>query len=144
MRIAVGSDHAGFHLKTAIAEHIAAAGHEVVDCGPLTDDRVDYPDFGAAVGRTVRDAGADLGVCVCGSGIGMAMSANRHDGVRAARCTSVVDAELCRAHNDANVLCLGERISGLAVARRIVEAFFSTDFEGGRHHGRVEKITPSA
>ena len=140
MRIAVGSDHAGFHLKEELADHIRAAGHEVVDCGTHSDDRVDYPDFGAAVGRAVRDGDADAGLCVCGSGIGIAMAANKIEGIRAATVHDVTSARLSRAHNDANVVCLGARFVGPQVALDALDAFLATPFDGGRHAPRVAKI----
>ena len=140
MRIAFGSDHAGFHLKESLAEHVKAAGHEVFDCGPTNTERVDYPDFGAAVGRAVRDGDADLGVCVCGSGIGIAMAANKIANVRAATVHDVTSARLTRQHNDANVICIGERLTGPEVAKDCVDAWLAAEFEGGRHAGRVQKL----
>lgn len=140
MRIAVGSDHAGFHLKEELAEHLRGLGHEVVDCGTHSDDRVDYPDFGAAVGRSVRDGGADGGLCVCGSGIGIAMAANKIDGIRAATVWDATSARLTKEHNDANVICIGERLVGPQVAKDCVGAWLGAEFEGGRHTGRVAKI----
>lgn len=140
MRIAVGSDHAGFHLKEELAEHLRAAGHEVIDCGTHSPDRVDYPDFGAAVGRAVRDGEADGGLCVCGSGIGIAMAANKIAGVRAATVHDATSARLCRQHNDANVIAIGERLTGPQVARDCVDAWLSASFEGGRHADRVDKL----
>lgn len=140
MRIAVGSDHAGFHLKEELAEHLRGAGHEVVDCGTHSDERVDYPDFGAAVGRAVRDGSADGGLCVCGSGIGIAMAANKIAGIRAATVHDATSARLSREHNDANVICIGERLTGPQVAKDCVDAWLGATFEGGRHVGRVAKI----
>ena len=140
MRIAVGADHGGFGLKEALAEHLRAAGHEVSDCGAYSTDRVDYPDFGAAVGRAVASGDADLGVCVCGSGNGIAMAANKVAGVRAAVAYDVTSARLARAHNDANVLCLGERLTGAEVAREALDAWLGASFDGGRHEGRVAKL----
>ena len=140
MRIAVGADHAGYGLKQALAEHLRAAGHDVTDCGTDTTDRVDYPDFGAAVGRTVAAGDADLGVCVCGSGNGIAMAANKIAGVRAAVAYDVTSARLARAHNDANVLCIGERLTGAGVAREALDAWLAESFDGGRHEGRVAKL----
>lgn len=140
MRIAVGSDHAGFHLKQKLADHIRASGHEVVDCGAHSDDRVDYPDFGAAVGRAVRDGDADAGLCVCGSGIGIAMAANKIAGIRAATVHDVTSARLTKQHNDANVICIGERLTGPEVAKDCVDAYLAAEFEGGRHEGRVAKL----
>ena len=140
MRIAVGADHAGYELKQALAEHLRSAGHEVTDCGTHSADRVDYPDFGAAVGRTVAGGDADLGVCVCGSGNGIAMAANKVAGVRAAVAHDVTSAHLARAHNDANVLCIGERLTGAEVAREALDAWLGASFEGGRHEARVAKL----
>lgn len=139
-RIALGSDHAGFRLKCELAAHLATAGHEVVDLGTHSEDRVDYPDFGAAVGRAVADARADVGVCVCGSGIGICIAANKVPGVRAATVHDVTSAHLAREHNDANVVCLGERLVGPEVAKEAVDAFLGASFEGGRHTARVAKI----
>jgi ribose 5-phosphate isomerase B len=140
MRIAIGADHAGFALKQSIAEHLRAAGHEMLDLGTDSEDRVDYPDYGAAVGRSVAGGDADLGVCVCGSGIGIAIAANKVPGVRAATVHDVTSAHLAREHNDANVVCIGERLTGPAVAVEAVDAFVAASFEGGRHAGRVAKI----
>lgn len=140
MRIAVGADHAGFALKQALAEHLRTAGHDVTDCGAHSTERVDYPDFGAAVGRAVAQGDADLGLCVCGSGNGIAMAANKVGGVRAAVAYDVTSARLARAHNDANVLCIGERLTGAEVAREALDAWLSASFEGGRHQTRVSKL----
>lgn len=140
MRVAIGSDHAGFHLKRAVEEQLKSAGHDVRDLGPGTPDRVDYPDYAHQVAKQVANGEVDRGVLVCGSGIGMAIAANRHPGVRAVNCSLVWQAEMCRKHNDANLLCLGERVLGLGLVASIVDTFFATDFEGGRHEGRVEKI----
>lgn len=140
MRIAVGSDHAGFELKERIAERLRDAGHEVVDCGTRSTDRVDYPDFGAAVGRAVAGGDADGGVCVCGSGIGIAMAANKIAGIRAGVVWDATSARLSREHNDANVICLGERLVGPQVALDAVDAWLGASFEGGRHVGRVAKL----
>ena len=140
MRIAVGADHAGYRLKQAVAERLQAAGYEVTDCGTNSAERVDYPDFGAAVGRAVASGDAHLGVCVCGSGNGIAMAANKVEGVRAAVAYDVTSARLARAHNDANVLCIGERLTGAEVALDAVDAWLGAAFEGGRHAGRVAKL----
>ena len=140
MRIAVGSDHAGFELKESLADHLREGGHEIVDCGTYSDDRVDYPDFGAAVGRAVRDGNAEGGLCVCGSGIGIAMAANKIAGIRAATVWDATSAHLAREHNDANVICIGERLVGPAVAEEALDAWLGASFEGGRHEGRVAKI----
>ncbi len=139
-QIAVGSDHAGYHLKELLAEHLRSLGHEVVDEGTSSEDRVDYPDFGAAVGRAVAGGAADLGVAVCGTGIGIAIAANKVAGVRAATVHDATTARLARQHNDANVLCLGARIVGPEVARDAVTAWLDAGFDGGRHTGRVAKL----
>ncbi len=139
-RIAIGSDHAGFALKEVLAKKLADDGHDVVDCGTTSTDRVDYPDFGAAVGRAVSGGDAELGVCVCGSGIGIAMAANKIPGIRAATVHDVTSAHLTREHNDANVICFGERLIGEAVALEALDAFLGAEFEGGRHAPRVAKI----
>ncbi|MGY9073390.1 MAG: ribose 5-phosphate isomerase B [Acidimicrobiales bacterium] len=138
--VAVGSDHAGFALKNLMAEHLRGIGHEVVDVGTHTAERVDYPDFGAAVGRAVSAGSAALGVCVCGSGIGIAMAAGKVAGIRAATVHDVTSARMSRAHNDANVMCIGERFVGEQTAIDALDAFMTGEFEGGRHAGRVAKI----
>ena len=141
MRLAIGSDHAGLTYRRAILEHLKEAGHEVKDFGPDGSDSVDYPDYAAKVAVAVQSSEADLGILVCGTGIGMSMAANRVAGVRAAVCTNELTARMSRAHNDAQVLCLGERVIGLGSALSIVDAFLSSEFEGGRHGRRVAKIT---
>lgn len=140
MKLAFGSDHAGFALKSELAAQAAAAGHEILDLGTHSEDRVDYPDFGEAVGRAVASGRADLGVCVCGSGIGIAMAANKVAGVRAAVVSDVTSARLAREHNDANVVCLGQRLIGPEVAREALVTFLASPFEGGRHAPRVAKL----
>lgn len=139
-RIALGADHAGFALKNSLAEHLRGLGHDVVDLGAHSADRVDYPDFGAAVGRAVADGDADCGLCVCGSGIGIAIAANKVPGVRAATVHDATSARLAREHNDANVICIGERLTGPQVALDALDAYLAAEFEGGRHAGRVDKI----
>jgi len=140
MRIAVGSDHAGFHMKQEIAAHLAGLGIELIDCGTDSTERVDYPDFGAAVGRAVVSGEADGGVCVCGSGIGIAIAANKIRGVRAATVHDISSARLSKQHNNANVICVGERLTGPTVAIDVVDAWLAAEFEGGRHAGRVAKL----
>lgn len=140
VRIAVGADHAGYGLKQALSEHLRSAGHDVTDCGTYSADRVDYPDFGAAVGRAVAAGQADLGLCVCGSGNGIAMAANKIAGIRAAVAHDATSARLARAHNDANVLCIGERLTGAEVAREALDAWLEASFDGGRHQDRVDKL----
>ncbi len=141
MTLVIGSDHAGWHLKQAVIAHLRAGGHTVTDLGPERAERCDYPDFAAAVSRAVAGGEAPLGILCCGSGQGMAMAANRVPGVRAAVVSDVFSAHATREHNDANVLCMGERVIGAGLACDIVDAFVSAEFEGGRHAGRVAKIT---
>ena len=140
MRVATGSDHAGYRLKRVLAERLAELGHEVTDLGTHDEDRVDYPDFGAAVGRAVAGGEADLGVCVCGSGIGIAMAANKVTGIRAANVHDTTSAALARQHNDANVVCFGQRLVDDGTALAALDAFLEASFEGGRHVGRVAKL----
>lgn len=139
--IAVGSDHAGYVLKEQLAGELRDLGHQVLDLGAHSPDRVDYPDFGAAVGRAVAGGDAELGVCVCGSGIGIAMAANKVPGVRAATVHDATSARLTRQHNDANVICFGERLIGPEVASEALRAWLDAEFEGGRHAGRVDKLS---
>ena len=140
MRIAIGSDHAGFALKSALRAWLADNGHEVVDLGADSDERCDYPAYGAAVGRAVVEGRADRGVAVCGSGQGICMAANKVPGVRAAVIRTPQDAEMSRLHNDANVACFGERITPAPEAIDALAVFLSTAFEGGRHATRVEQL----
>ena len=139
--IAVGSDHAGYALKEQLAGELRDLGHEVLDLGAHSSERVDYPDFGAAVGRAVVGGDAELGLCACGSGIGIAMAANKVPGVRAATVHDVTSARLTRQHNDANVICLGERLIGPEVASEALRAWLDAEFEGGRHTGRIDKLS---
>ena len=139
--IAVGSDHAGYALKEQLAGELRDLGHEVLDLGAHSSERVDYPDFGAAVGRAVVGGDAELGLCVCGSGIGIAMAANKVPGVRAATVHDVTSARLTRQHNDANVICLGERLIGPEGASEALRAWLDAEFEGGRHTGRIDKLS---
>ncbi|HML54084.1 MAG TPA: ribose 5-phosphate isomerase B [Solidesulfovibrio magneticus] len=136
----LGSDHAGLELKTVVAAHLAAAGHIVVDLGPSEAKSVDYPDFAKAVCAKVLETTGSCGILICGTGIGMSMAANRIPGIRAALCVNEYLARMTRLHNDANVLCLGERVIGQGLAASIVDAFMDTAFEGGRHQRRVDLI----
>ena len=138
--IALGADHAGFSLKSKVKDWLADAGWAVRDLGTDGPDSVDYPDFGKAVAEAVAGGEADLGIVVCGSGIGISIAANRVPGARAANCTSGLMARLARQHNDANILSLGERLVGEEVARDCVNEFLTTEFEGGRHQRRVDKM----
>ena len=141
MRVYVGSDHAGFEYKQAIVEHLIAGGYDVTDVGTDSTDAVDYPDYAAKVARAVRDGQAELGVLVCGTGIGMAIAANKVHGVRAANVDSVEFARLARLHNNANVVAVPSRgFIDLPTAEAIVDTFLTTEFEGGRHERRVAKM----
>lgn len=138
--IAIASDHAGFDYKEEVKSFLEGKGFSVLDLGTATRDSVDYPDFGFALGKAIEAGQAERGVLICGTGIGISIAANRNPAVRAALCHDVTGARLSRQHNDANVICLGQRVTGLAVALDCVEAFLNTDFEGGRHQGRVNKL----
>jgi ribose 5-phosphate isomerase B len=140
VKIYAGSDHAGFKLKTKLVERLRAGGHDVVDLGATDATSSDYPDFAARVGRAVRDDSGSRGLLVCGSGIGVCIAANKVRGVRAVDAWSVESATISRAHNDTNVLCLGERLVAEPDAVAIAEAWLAAPFEGGRHQRRVDKI----
>lgn len=140
MRIAVGSDHAGYEVKEIVKRVASTAGHQVDDVGTHGSASVDYPDFAAMVARKVANGEADAGILVCGSGIGMSIAANKVRGARAAVCTDSYSARVAREHNDANVLCLGARVTGPGLMEEIVQVFLRSGFEGGRHAKRVEKI----
>lgn len=140
VRIAIGSDHAGLELKNHLADHLRSAGHQLFDLGTHSADSVDYPDFGAAVGRLVAAGDVTFGVCCCGTGIGISIAANKIRGVRAAVVHDVTTAHLAREHNDANVVCFGSRVIGELVAIEALDAFVSAVFAGERHAQRIEKI----
>ena len=137
MKIALGSDHGGFALKREIADWLKEAGHEVLDLGNEGTASVDYPDYADKVCRAVLSGGCERGILICGTGIGMSMAANRHRGIRAALCHDAFTARMSREHNDANVLCLGGRVLGPALALDIVAVWLATAFEGGRHQRRI-------
>jgi ribose 5-phosphate isomerase B len=139
-RVIAASDHAGVSLRAEAVKGAAAAGFEVEDLGPAAGERVDYPDAARQVAEAVVGGRARFGVLVCGTAIGMSIAANKVAGIRAAHCSTEYEARMARAHNDANVLCLGERVVGPGVGAAIVAAFLGTPFEGGRHAERVEKI----
>ena len=141
MRIALGADHAGVHLKADIKKFLDERGVPYTDLGTNTTDSVDYPDFAEAVARAVADGSHERGLLFCGSGIGMAMAANKVPGVRAASVVDEVSTRLSREHNDANVLALGERMTPPETARQLVATFLDTPFAGGRHQRRVDKIS---
>lgn len=140
MRVSIASDHAGFDQKQALVGYLEAQGHDVVDLGPADDGRVDYPDYAEKVARAVAGGQADFGVLVCGTGIGMAVAANKVDGIRAVNIVRPDFAALAREHNDANVITLSGRFVSLEENEAIVDAFLATEFGGGRHAGRVAKI----
>jgi len=139
-KVIAGSDHAGLTLRAEAVKVARAAGLEVQDLGPFTGDSVDYPDYARQVAEAVAGGRARFGILVCGTGIGMSISANKVKGIRAANCATEFEARMARAHNDANVLCLGERVVGLGLGGSIVKTFLETPFEGGRHARRVQKI----
>ncbi len=139
-RVFIASDHGGFALKGAVAARLGELGHDVQDLGPDSAASVDYPSFAAALCRRVLAEPGSLGVLICGTGLGMSMAANRFPGIRAALCHNEFSARMARQHNDANVLCLGERVLGLGMALGIVDAFFAAEFEGARHKRRIDLI----
>ena len=141
MRVVVGSDHAGFEQKERLAQHLRDTGYEVIDVGTNDEESVDYPDFAIAAARKVAAGEADLGVLVCGTGLGMAIAANKVRGVRAVQVNDVAFAEMSRRHNDANVVTLAGRSIGEDAAFAIVDAFLGTAFEGGRHQNRIDQIS---
>lgn len=140
MKIALGADHAGYPLKAHLQGLLADLGHEVLDVGTDSEERCDYPVFGARAARAVAGGEADLGVIVCGSGVGISIAANKVDGVRCVVCTEPWSARMARRHNDANMLALGARAVGVDLAGMILEEFLAAEFEGGRHAGRVDLI----
>lgn len=140
MKFYIATDHAGIDLKDFTVENLRSKGHEVIDLGPFDKNRVDYPDYAVKVCESLLSDSGSQGILICGSGIGMSMAANRHHGIRAALCHDAYTASVARGHNDANILCFGERIVGQGVAESILDAWIAGSFEGGRHCGRVEKI----
>lgn len=140
MKIALGSDHAGYRLKKEVAELLREMGHEPLNLGTDSEESVDYPDFAVKVAEAVLAREAHIGILVCGTGLGMAMSANKVPGIRAAVASDTFSAHAAREHNDANILCIGARVVGIGLARDIVSAFVNASFEGGRHQRRVGKI----
>jgi ribose 5-phosphate isomerase B len=140
-KIYAGSDHAGFSLRHRLVEHLRAAGHTVEDLGTTTEASCDYPDYAAAVGRAVSGEPGAVGLLVCGTGMGVCIAANKIHGVRAVDAWNVDAAKISRAHNDANVLCLGERLVAESDAVAIMTAWLGTPFDGGRHVGRIDKMT---
>lgn len=138
--IAFAADHAGFELKEILKKEISELGYKILDLGTNSDLSVDYPDYGNKIAEAVTKGKASLGVAICGSGIGISIAANRHKGARAALCHDGLSARLARMHNDANILALGSRLTGIETAKDILQNFLSTPFEGGRHQKRVDKL----
>ncbi len=141
LKIAVGGDHAGFSYKPDLVEYLMALGHEVKDFGTYSDASVDYPDFAHPVSSAVESGEFDFGLLLCGSANGVAITANKHQGVRAAIVWQVEIGELARSHNNANIICMPTRFISLALAKECLFAFLNTEFEGGRHQNRVNKMT---
>ncbi len=139
-KIALGSDHGGYKLKQYIKEHLAARGFEVCDFGTNDESSCDYPLYGKAVGEAVASKKCDLGILVCGTGIGISLAANKINGIRAAVCSDTFSAKYTRMHNDANILALGERVVGFGLALELVDTFLDTEFEGGRHQKRIDML----
>jgi len=140
LKIAIGCDHGGFELKPSVVEYLTTRGIEILDLGTNSEKSVDYPDFGRAVGEAVASKKADLGIVICGTGIGISLAANKVHGIRAAVVSDTFSAKMARAHNDANVLAFGARVVGKGLALELVSAWLDTEFEGGRHQRRVDKI----
>lgn len=141
MKIALGSDHGGYELKETVRAHIEKSGFDVMDLGTHSTSSVDYPKYGFAVGQVIIKGEADLGIVICGTGLGISMAANKVPGIRAAVCTDTYSARMAREHNNANVLALGGRVTGPGLALDIVDIFLHTAFSGGRHSQRVDLIT---
>ena len=141
MRIALSADHAGFRLKDELAQWLREQGHDIADLGTNSPDSVDYPEFGARLARYIADGGAERGIAVCGSGIGISIAVNREPKCRCARVDDPLSAALAREHNDANVLAMGGRLIGGDMAKACVSAFLGTDFAGGRHQRRVDQLS---
>ena len=139
-KIAIGNDHVGLSLKREIADYLKEKGYEVMDLGTDSSERCDYPVFGEKVGRTVASGKADLGIAICGTGVGISLAANRVKGIRAVVCSEPYSAKLSREHNDTNVLAFGARVVGTELAKMIVDAWLDARFEGGRHERRVKML----
>lgn len=139
--ITLGCDHAGFEMKDAVIAHLNERGWEVIDVGTNSSDSCDYPVFAHAVCQNVQNGVSELGILICGTGIGMSMVANKHRGIRAAACSDTFSARLTRVHNNANVLCFGTRVVGIGLALDLVDNFIDAEFEGGKHERRVNMIT---
>jgi len=140
MKFYIATDHAGYAVKEFTKDIVTSLGHEIIDLGPDSADRVDYPDFAKKCAEAVLADKGSFGILICGTGIGISISANKIAGIRAGLCHDAYTASMCRAHNDANILAFGERVVGRGVIESMIEAFCNTEFEGGRHAGRVDKI----
>jgi ribose 5-phosphate isomerase B len=140
MKFYIATDHAGYALKEFTKDYVRSLGHEIIDLGPDSADRVDYPDFAKKCATSVIEDKGSFGILICGTGIGISIAANKVAGIRAALCHDAYTATATRAHNDANILCFGERVVGKGVIESMIDAFCNTEFEGGRHAGRVDKI----
>lgn len=140
MKIAIAADHGGFELKDSMVEYIKSLGNEVKDFGTNSADSVDYPDYAKKVCEEIQQGNSDLGILICGTGIGMSLAANKFEGIRAACVSDVYSAKMSRNHNNANVLCIGARVIGDEVAKLIIKTFLENEFEAGRHQRRVDKI----
>lgn len=140
MKIALGCDHAGFNYKTEIAKWLKEAGHQILDFGAFSTDSIDYPDYAFPASEAVASGVANFGVLICSTGTGMAITANKVTGIRAANCSSVLMTEMARCHNNANIITFGSRIVTIELALEMLEKFLTTEFEGGRHMIRIEKI----
>lgn len=140
MIIAIGCDHAGYELKEKVKAKMTAAGHQMIDVGTNSTESVDYPAYGHAVGRAVAGGQAERGIAICGSGIGISIACNKVPGIRAALCTSVEMAEMCRRHNNANVICMGARMIPEELAYSMIDTWMSTEFEGGKHERRINEL----
>lgn len=140
MKIVIAADHGGFELKDSMVEYIKSLGNEVMDLGTNSADSVDYPDYAKKVCEEIQQGNSDLGILICGTGIGMSLAANKFEGIRAACVSDVYSAKMSRNHNNANVLCIGARVIGDEVAKLIIKTFLENEFEAGRHQRRVDKI----
>ncbi len=144
MKFYIATDHAGYALKAFVKDYVTSLGHQIIDLGPDSADRVDYPDYAKKCANAVVDDEGSFGIVICGTGIGISMAANKVEGIRAALCHDAYTASMARAHNDANILAFGERVVGRGIVESMIDAFCATEFEGGRHANRVAKIEPTS
>ena len=140
MKIVIGCDHAAYELKEEVKQKLLDEGHEIIDVGTDSTASVDYPIYGHAVGRAVANGDAERGIAICGSGIGISIACNKVPGIRAALCTSVEMAEMCRRHNNANVICMGARMISKELAFEMIDTWMTTEFEGGKHERRINML----